>query len=126
MSHIFNTLLIRYHEDGSKKLNACCLCISRMVYFNLNTEISSYYGLYISIFTCYLLPHLTHPLASHHYSTCLLTWRTNFFVMVANTHPPLSLVCQQLPHPLLALPTFHTPQFRLHYLHRRHQQLVLV
>jgi hypothetical protein len=43
--------------------------------------------------------------------------------VVANTHPPLSLVCQQLPHPLLALPPFHTPQFRLHYLHRQHQQL---
>jgi hypothetical protein len=41
---------------------------------------------------------------------------------VANTHPPLSLICQQLPHPLLALLPFHTPQFRLHYLHR-HQQL---
>jgi hypothetical protein len=44
-------------------------------------------------------------------------------LVVANTHPPLSLVCQQLPHPLLALPPFRTPQFRLHYLHRRHQQL---
>jgi hypothetical protein len=46
-------------------------------------------------------------------------------LVVANTHPPLSLVCQQLPHSLLALPPFHTPQFRLHYLHRRHQQLQL-
>jgi hypothetical protein len=44
-------------------------------------------------------------------------------LVVANTHPPLSLVCQQLPHPWLALLLFHTPQFRLHYLHRRHQQL---
>jgi hypothetical protein len=26
---------------------------------------------------------------------------------------------------LLPLPPFHTPQFRLHYLHRRHQQLQL-
>ncbi len=32
-------------------------------------------------------------------------------LVVANTHPPLSLVCQQLPHPLLAFPPFHTPQF---------------
>ncbi len=43
-------------------------------------------------------------------------------LMMANTYPPLSLVCQ-LPHPLLALPPFHTPQFRLQYLHRRHQQI---
>jgi hypothetical protein len=30
-------------------------------------------------------------------------------LVVVNTHPPLSLVCQQLPHPLLALPLFQTP-----------------
>jgi hypothetical protein len=33
--------MFRSHEDGSKKLNACSLCIFCMVYFNLNTE--SYY-----------------------------------------------------------------------------------
>jgi hypothetical protein len=43
-------------------------------------------------------------------------------LVVANTHPLLSLVCQQLPHPLLVLPPFHTPQIKLQYLHRRHQQ----
>jgi hypothetical protein len=32
-------------------------------------------------------------------------------LVVANTHPPLSLVCQQLPHPLLAFPPFHTLLF---------------
>ncbi len=32
-------------------------------------------------------------------------------LVVANTHPPLSLVCQQLPHPLIALQSFHTPRF---------------
>jgi hypothetical protein len=46
-------------------------------------------------------------------------------LVVANAHPPLSLVCQQLPHPLPALPLFHTPQFMLHYLHRWHQQLLV-
>jgi hypothetical protein len=33
--------LFRYHEDGSKKLNACSSCIFCMVYVTLNTE--SYY-----------------------------------------------------------------------------------
>ncbi len=28
-----NSLVFCYHEDGSKKLNACSLCIFRMVYF---------------------------------------------------------------------------------------------
>jgi hypothetical protein len=43
-------------------------------------------------------------------------------LVVANTHPLLSLVCQQLPHPLLVLPPFLTPQIKLQSLHRRHQQ----
>jgi hypothetical protein len=42
--------------------------------------------------------------------------------VVANTHPPLSLICQQLPHPLFCFSHPFTPQFKLHYLHRRHQQ----
>ncbi len=41
---------------------------------------------------------------------CLLGEPTSLLVVV-NTHPPLSLVCQQLPHPLVALPPFHTPKF---------------
>jgi hypothetical protein len=53
---------------------------------------------------------------------CLLGEPASLLV-VTNTHPPLSLVCQQLPHPLLALPPFHTPKLKSHYLHRRHQQL---
>jgi hypothetical protein len=44
-------------------------------------------------------------------------------LVVANIHPLLSLVCPQLSHPLLVLPPFHTPQIKLQYLHRRHQQL---
>ncbi len=44
-------------------------------------------------------------------------------LVVTNSHPPLSLVCQQLPHPwLLPLLPFHTPHFKLHYLHRQLQQ----
>ncbi len=41
---------------------------------------------------------------------------------VADTLPLLSLVCQQLPHPLQVLPPFHTPQLKLQYLHRQHKQ----
>ncbi len=43
-------------------------------------------------------------------------------LIAANTNPLLSLVGQQLPHPLLVLPPLHTPQIKLQYLHRRHQQ----
>jgi hypothetical protein len=64
------------------------------------------------------MPHWTQPLAFHQ-----SMFKPTSLLVVANTHPLLSLVCQQLLHPLLALPPFHTPQFRLHYLHRWHQQL---
>jgi hypothetical protein len=33
LCYINRPLLFRYHEDGSKKLNACSLCIFHMVYF---------------------------------------------------------------------------------------------
>jgi hypothetical protein len=54
---------------------------------------------------------------------CLLGEQASLLV-VTNTYPPMSLVYQQLPHPLAFLPLspFHTPQFKLHYLQRRHQQ----
>jgi hypothetical protein len=48
-------------------------------------------------------------------------------LVVTNPHPPLSLVCYQLPRPLALTPftpfspiTLHITS--LHYLHRRHQQ----
>ncbi len=44
------------------------------------------------------------------------------FLLDANIHPLFSLVCWQLPHPLLVLPPFHNPQINWQYLHRRHQQ----
>jgi hypothetical protein len=48
-------------------------------------------------------------------------------LMVTNTQPPLSLLCQQLPHTLLC-PShpFTPPKFKLHYLHRQHQQFSVV
>ncbi len=64
----------------------------------------------------------------HFSTTCmsidtLLTWRTSFFAH--GDENPSTLVCG-LPTtaPTLALPLspFHSPQFKLHYLHRWHQQ----
>jgi hypothetical protein len=66
--------------------------------------------------------------ASFSPTTCLplpcvyLLGEPTSLLVVRNTHPPLSLVCQQLPHPLLALLTLHTPRW-LQYLHRWRQQL---
>jgi hypothetical protein len=114
--------VFRYHEDRSKKLNACCSCISCMVYFYPEHRNLIIWRLYVTIFTCYFN-------ASFNLTPCLLLpcvyllGGPTSLLMMVNTHPPLSLVCQQLPHPLLALPPFHTPQFRLHYFHRRHRQL---
>jgi hypothetical protein len=85
--------------------------------FNLNTEISLYLQItYYNNYTTYN--------ASLNPSPCFITsciyllGEPASLLVVMNTHPPLSLVCQQLHHPLLALPPFHTPQFKLHYLHR--------
>jgi hypothetical protein len=35
---------------------------------------------------------------------CLLTWRDSFFARGDESYPPLSLVCQQLSHPLAFTP----------------------
>jgi hypothetical protein len=65
-----------------------------------------------------------HPMASLLY----LLGEPASLLVVTNTHPPLSLVCQQLPHPLLCpsyclLPlTLSHPAVQIIYLHRRHQQ----
>ncbi len=67
------------------------------------------------------MPHSSQPLA-YHYPVFTYS-ETNFFASGGEYPSTLSLVCQQLPHPLLALPPFHTPQFRLQYLHRGLQQL---
>ncbi len=76
-----------------------------------------YYNIY-TLFKASSSPTLCPPLP-HVY----LLGEPASLLMVANTHPPLSLVCKQLPHPLLVFPTFHTPQIKLQYLHRWHQQL---
>jgi hypothetical protein len=85
------------------------------------TQKSHYiYRSFSAIFTrCTVLS--CHPTPSFHLNKhpTLLTWRTSFFLVVTNTNPPMSLVCQQLPHPLpLPLSPFHTPQFKLQYLLR--------
>ncbi len=76
-----------------------------------------YYNIY-TLFKASFNPTSCSPL-----SRVYLLGEPTSLLVVANTHPPFSLVSQQLPHPLLALPPFHTPQFRLQYLHRWHQQL---
>ncbi len=68
------------------------------------------------------MPNSIQPLATCYPVFTYCTRRTTSLLVVANTHPLLSLVCQQLPHPLLVLPPFHTPQIKLQYLHRWHQQ----
>jgi hypothetical protein len=76
--------------------------------------------IYYNIYTTYN--------ASFNQTPCSLPFRVYLLgeptslLVVANTHPLLSLVCQQLLHPLLVLPPFHTPQIKLPNLHRRNQQ----
>ncbi len=65
---------------------------------------------YITIFTRHIMSHPTQPLMSHD-SPCFTYLKNQpaSFLVVTNTHPPLSLVCQQLPHPLLCSSHPFTP-----------------
>ncbi len=115
-------LLFRYHEDGSKKVNACSLCIFHMVYFQLEHRVlwfTDHILQYLHVRQCLIQPNPLLPFIPF-LLTC--TWRTSFFARGVNTHLLLSLVYWQLPHPLPVLSPFHTPQIKLQYLHRRHQQ----
>jgi hypothetical protein len=66
------SLLFRYHEDGTKKLNTCSSIILCMVYFKPEHENLVIYRSYITIFTHHKNAQSTRP-----YSLCLLTWRTS-------------------------------------------------
>jgi hypothetical protein len=88
------------------------------------TQKSCYiYRSFIAIFTSYTTfpPNLNPCILMS--SSALLTWRTSFFAC-SDEYP--STLVSSLPTivPPLALPLapFHTPQFKLHYLHRQHQQ----
>ncbi len=89
------TIIVRYHDDGSKELNACILLLSHMVYLEpkhnvYQTQVHTYNN--IHIYTCstfmtllfYLIPPYF-PLSLfltffHESSTsCLLTWRSLFW-----------------------------------------------
>jgi hypothetical protein len=77
-----------------------------MVYFNLHTEISLYlqiiksniyrmYSIFIQVIPC--IVDKTTPLD--------LLGEPASLVVVTNTHPPLSLFCQELSHPLAFTPS---------------------
>ncbi len=75
---VSNLEFFRYHEDGSKKLNACNQFFLRMVYFYPEHKIWFFTDRILQL-PAFLLP-----------------WRTSFLACDANTHPLLSLVCYQL------------------------------
>jgi hypothetical protein len=88
------------------------------------TQKSHYiYRSFIALFTRHttFLPNLTPCISIG--NPVLLTWRTSFF---ARGDEYLSTLFSGLPTtaPPLALPLspFHTPQFKLYYLHRQYQQ----
>ncbi len=114
--------LFCYHEDRSKKLNACCLCISGMIYFFTWTQrfcyVTDYVLQYLHDNQCLIQPN---PLASHQ---PVFTYLENQLLCSWWWIPfcPGPWSANNCPHPLLVLSPFHTLQFRLHYLHRWHQQ----
>jgi hypothetical protein len=86
--------------------------------FYLNTKYHYIYRSYIAIFTKYTIYNTSSPS-----DPALLTWRTSFFAD-GDEYPSTLVSGLPTTAPPLALPLspFHTPQFKLHYLHRRHQQ----
>ncbi len=99
--------MFRYHEDGSKKLDACNRFFLCMVYFEPKHKISLSQIIYYSVYTwdmacihpapCFLLPALftCHPFSVTRFF--LLSWRTSFLARGANVQTLLSLVCYHLP-----------------------------
>jgi hypothetical protein len=99
-------------------------CESHAWFIFTSTQKSHYiYRSFIAVFTSYTTfpPNLTPCILMS--SPALLTWRTSFF---ARGDEYQSTLVSGLPTiaPPLALPLspFHTPQFKLHYIHTRHQQ----
>ncbi len=68
--------------------------------FNLHTKISLYLQI-IAIFTrCTAFPPNPTPCITDKTTPLYLLGEPASLLVATNTHPPLSLVCQQLPHPL--------------------------
>jgi hypothetical protein len=81
------------------------------------------YRSFIAIFTRHTTfpPNLTYFISIG--NPALLTWRTSFFAH-GDKYPSNLVSGLPTTAPPIALPLspFHTPQFKIHYLHRRHQQ----
>ncbi len=115
---IWILLFFRYHKCGSRKLNAWRWCISRMVYFwPAHRKLRCIYRhalRYIQMYTN--RPGKITPCTSKVTPLYLLGEPASLLV-VTNPHPPSSLVCQQLSHPLaltpltLSHPTVHITLF---------------
>jgi hypothetical protein len=87
--------------------------------FNLNTE---FYYLQVIYYNIYMLgSSWSNPPTTPSYSlfTYLENWLHCSWCKYAS---PLAPGLLTTAHPLLVLPSFHTPQIKLQYLHRRHQQ----
>jgi hypothetical protein len=117
----FKLVLFRYHEYGSKKLN---VYFTHGLFLTCTPKSRYIYKSFIAIFT-------RHTAFPPNPTPCIIDKTTPLYLLgeqvsllvVMNTHPPLSLVCQQLPHPLAFAPlTLSHPTVQLHYLHRQHQQ----
>ncbi len=82
------------------------------------------YKLCITIFTEYTaISNRTNPCISNQAKLLYLLREPASLLVVMNPHPPLTLVCQQLSHPLAFTPlTLSHPTGQITYLHRRPQQ----
>ncbi len=120
---------VRYHNDGSKELNACIRFFLHMVYLkpkhksllfadnmygiNMHTHIHLQWCFSWLTRPCFCLWFLPLPFACINHSLYLLGDPSSY-ARVANIHPPSSLVSYQLFSPCCLTRPEDTPQIKLH------------
>ncbi len=99
-------------DPRSETHDACKLHASFI--FNLHKKSYYIYRSFITIFTrCTAFSPNPTPHIINRTTPLFLLGEPASLLMVTNTHPPLSLVCQQLPHPLLYTSHPFTPTVQI-------------
>ncbi len=118
--------MFRYHKEGSKKLNACNWFFLCMVYFSPKHKALLCTDHKLQCYIRNMVPHQPCPLLLNTRSLYLTPLFSNLenqlFLLVVEYQSTLVHGLLTTVHPLLLHPPRHTPQIKLQYLHRQHQQ----
>jgi hypothetical protein len=99
--------MFRYHEYGSKKLNAHQWCIARMVFLTCTQKSRYIYKSCIAIFTeCTVISMRSIPLHRQQNNPAFLTWRASFFAR-GDEYPSTLVSCLSTTAPPLGFYPSH-------------------